>query len=251
MAEPLLLAAGLLLAGAVAGLGGALLGVGGGVLVVPVLYLGLGVPLPVAVGTSLVVITGTSVAGTAGYLRRGWVEVDLAMGLQVGALAGALAAAWVAVLLAEQVVARIFAAFLVATAVNLWWRGRRDPGGEMAATGGRRRAGYALSPLGGVAAGLLGVGGGLVQVPILRLLLGLEMRRAVATSTLTVGLTASVAALVYLRRGDVEMTAAPWLLAGILAGALGAPRLLGALPRRAVELAFSALLLYAAYRMVG
>ncbi len=247
MAEPLLLAA----LGLAAGLTGAAFGVGGGFVIVPVLHLGLEVPLAIAVGTSLVVVTGTSLAGTAGYLRPDLVLTDLALELELGALAGALAAAWAAAWIPQRVVAAIFAAALTWSALLLWWRAGASGGAATPAEGARRWLARGLSPLGGMAAGLLGIGGGQVHVPILRLALGVEIRRAIATSTLMVGLTASVAAAVYLARGEVDLARAPWLLAGVLAGAAAAPRLGGLLPRRALEIGFALLALYGAYRMIA
>ncbi|MGH9464163.1 MAG: TSUP family transporter, partial [Thermoanaerobaculia bacterium] len=131
MAESILLAA----LGAVAGLVGALLGIGGGVILVPVLYLACELPLIVAVGTSLLVVTGTSLAGAAGYLERDLVLTDVALELQLGAMAGALAAARAAVLLPERMVAVVFATVMVWSAASLWWRRSRGEGGEAPARG--------------------------------------------------------------------------------------------------------------------
>jgi uncharacterized membrane protein YfcA len=246
VAEPILLA----LLGAVAGLIGALLGIGGGVILVPVLYLACDLPLIVAVGTSLIVVTGTSLAGAAGYLERDLVLTDVALELQLGAMVGALTAARAAAFVPERTVAIVFAVVMVWSALSLWWRRGRADGAEVPATGGRRWAARLLSPAGGVASGLLGIGGGLVHVPLLRLVLSIEMRRAVATSTWMVGLTASLAAAVYVTRGDADFARAPWLLAGILAGGAAAPRLAARLPRRALEIGFALAALYGAYRMV-
>lgn len=238
----------LLFGGWFAGLVGGLLGVGGGVVVVPLLHLVFGLPLPLAVGTSLVVITGTSVAGTAGYLDRGLVDLNRAVGLEFGALLGALGASWAAPWLPEALLAYLFAAALSFTAIYLWWRSRSQDRSQVSPRG--TTAAYLLSPVAGGVAGLLGIGGGIVQVPLLRLLLGLDMRRAVATSTATVGWTASVAAAVYLRRGEVQLEAIPFLLTGILVGGASAPRVGSHLPLRLLEGGFSLLLLYAAVRMV-
>lgn len=229
---------------------GASLGIGGGVLLVPILHLGFGFPLAHAVGTSLLVIVGTSVAGAAGYLARDLVILDLGLELQVGSMLGAVAAAVAAPLLPERIVAMLFAAAMVAAAVTLWVRPGGGGGFFVPEGGARRWAARLLAPFGGAAAGLLGIGGGLVQVPVLRLVLGLEMRRSVATSTLMVGWTASVAGWIYLQRGAAAPETLPWILAGILAGAALAPGLTVWLPRRLLELGFSAAALYGAYRMV-
>ncbi len=221
-------------------------------LLVPVLNLGFGWPLREAIGTSLVVVTGTAIAASAGYLRRGLASVRLAMGLEVGALLGAIAASLAAPLVPVPVLARAFAVALVWAALLLWWRGR-----EVSATGtevlpasrSRRRLAFATTPIAGLASGWLGVGGGLFQVPILRLILGVDMKRAVATSTLTVGWTAAVAAVFYWRRGWVDIGSLPWLLAGTLAGGALAPVLVRRVPQRSLELAFSLVLVWAAVRM--
>ena len=58
----------ILIDGAVVGLVTGLVGAGGGFLVVPALALLGGLPMPIAVGTSLIVIAMKSFAGLAGYL---------------------------------------------------------------------------------------------------------------------------------------------------------------------------------------
>lgn len=74
-----------LLEGVVVGLVTGLVGAGGGFLVVPALVLLGGLPMPVAVGTSLLVIAMKSFAGLAGYLSS--VSVDWALAFAVTAMA--------------------------------------------------------------------------------------------------------------------------------------------------------------------
>lgn len=77
--------------GVVVGLVTGLVGAGGGFLVVPALVLLGGVPMHVAVGTSLVVIAMKSMAGLAGYLSGVQVDWPLALGVTAAAVAGSLA----------------------------------------------------------------------------------------------------------------------------------------------------------------
>ena len=244
--EPLLLVA----LGVGVGFFGALLGVGGGVIIVPVLFLVMGLPLQDAVGTSLVVITGTSLVGSWGYLRQRLTEIDLGLEVEVGTLAGALMAAWLAPWLPEMVVAAIFSAVLAVSGVRLLKPPRAiDSDKEVSMP--HRRLLLALTPIAGGASGLLGIGGGLVIVPLLRLFGRVDMRRAVATSTLTVGWTASVAAIIYLRRGAVEPAAIPGLLIGIVGGSALAPWVGRKIPKRGLEVVFALMLFWAAWRMMG
>lgn len=76
--------------GLVVGLATGLVGAGGGFLVVPALVLLGGLPMPVAVGTSLIVITMKSFAGLAGYLSSVQIDWPLALAVTAAAVAGAL-----------------------------------------------------------------------------------------------------------------------------------------------------------------
>ena len=79
--------------GVVVGLVTGLVGAGGGFLVVPALALLGGLPMPIAVGTSLIVIAMKSFAGLAGYLSSVQIDWALALAVTAAAVAGALAGA--------------------------------------------------------------------------------------------------------------------------------------------------------------
>jgi len=67
-----------------------LIGAGGGFLLVPALVLLGGLPMPIAVGTSLVIIAMNSVAGLLGYLSSVRIDWTLGAALTAAAVAGAL-----------------------------------------------------------------------------------------------------------------------------------------------------------------
>ena len=83
----------IVLEGLVVGLVTGLVGAGGGFLVVPALALLGGLPMPLAVGTSLVVIAMKSFAGLAGYLSSVQIDWALAGAVTTAALTGALVGA--------------------------------------------------------------------------------------------------------------------------------------------------------------
>lgn len=76
--------------GLVVGLVTGLVGAGGGFLVVPALALLGGLPMPVAVGTSLLVIAMKSAAGLAGYLSSVQIDWGLAALVTTAAVVGSL-----------------------------------------------------------------------------------------------------------------------------------------------------------------
>lgn len=82
--------------GVVVGLVTGLVGAGGGFLVVPALVLLGGMPMGVAVATSLVVIAMKSFAGLAGYLRTIPVDWSIALPVTAAAVVGGLAGGWLA-----------------------------------------------------------------------------------------------------------------------------------------------------------
>ena len=229
----LLLAASGLLAGAF----GALLGLGGGVLIVPILTLGFGFPLTTAIGTSLICVIATSTGAAAINVRAGRADVRLGIILGAGTAVGALTGAVIAGFLPERILAGLFAAMLAYTAFTML-RGLRRTGAaeplglDPAAPDGAGAPAYRRHRLplavagafgGGNLSGLLGVGGGIVTVPIIHLLMRAPMRVAVTTSNFMIGITAAAGSYAYLFRGDIDpRVAAPVVLGVAVGGVLGA-----------------------------
>jgi uncharacterized membrane protein YfcA len=94
-------------------------GVGGGFVIVPALVLLLGLPLTLAVGTSLLVITLSSAAALAAHLASGSIDWAVALIFTAGAIAGALAGRRVGGHVQPRRLGRLFALLLIAVAVLL------------------------------------------------------------------------------------------------------------------------------------
>ena len=104
----------IVLEGLAVGLVTGLVGAGGGFLVVPALALLAGLPMPVAVGTSLVVIAMKSFAGLAGYLTSVSLDWALVGGVTLAAVLGSLLGARAAGHLPEQALRTGFGVFVLA-----------------------------------------------------------------------------------------------------------------------------------------
>ena len=166
--------------GLVAGVLSGLFGVGGGIVTTPALTSLLDRSPIVAVATPLPVIFPTAIVGAYTYYRAGQLDMHAAAWIS---LPGALASAGGA-LLAEAVDGRLL---LVVTGLLLVWqavhvaRGRSAiEGSERADVSGWTYAGIGL--LAGFVSGLLGVGGGIIMVPLLAGVLGMPLKRALGTS---------------------------------------------------------------------
>ena len=115
--SPLLAGAKVLAAGTVVGFLTGLFGVGGGFVIVPALTLALGLSMPYAIGTSLVVIVGNAVVAL-GFRGVDAVDWDLAIPFTATMLVGSLTGALVAHRLPAQRSLQAFATLLVLVAIG-------------------------------------------------------------------------------------------------------------------------------------
>ncbi len=115
----------LALVGIVAGMLAATLGIGGGVMFVPALALISGFEQQLAQGTSLAVIIPTTLVGAVVHARAGRVDWAKTTRIAGGGIVGGAVGAVVALSVDEAVLRRLFAVFLVLTALRLTARTRR------------------------------------------------------------------------------------------------------------------------------
>jgi hypothetical protein len=226
-------------AGAVAGSLGALLGIGGGVFLIPLLNVGLGLPFKTASGISLMTVIATSNVVAASSASRRVVNMRLGMLLQIAAVGGGLYGALIVERLDARSLSLIFASVTAVIAVVMLSRLDRrnvilDSSIDAGPLGGRfhedesgrevvyrvRRLPVALgvSVGGGILSGLLGIGGGILQVPALNAWCGVPMRAAAATTAAMIGITALGSAPIYYARGHVIAPLAAAAVLGVLAG---------------------------------
>jgi len=247
----------MLAGGFAAGAFGSLLGLGGGVLIVPLLTLGFDLPLRDAIGVSLACVVATSAAAASTYLERRVADLRLAMSLELFTAAGAVAGGLLAFALDEQLLAGLFALVLVYVAATMVRRavGQAAPDATREAmsppaTPQNLPLGAAGSAFGGVVSGLLGIGGGVIIVPLLHLGLGLPLRVATATSTVMIAVTAAASGIVYLVRGGIDPYVLGPTAVGVFVGAALGSRSAERIDLRILRLLFIAVLVYTAAQMV-
>jgi len=242
--------------GAAAGMFGSLLGLGGGVLIVPLLTLGFGLPLREAVGVSLVSVIMTSSAAAGVYLERHVANLRLGMSLELFTALGALIGGSVAFLLDERLLALLFAGLSAYIAFSMARR-RSDPGRQPAGAEGAPD-GYVVHDMGkgvigatfaGVISALLGIGGGIIKVPLMNLAMGVPLRVATATSNLMIGITASASAVIYLLRGEIDPYVAGPTAIGVFLGATLGSRLAPRIDLRYLRALFVIVLIYTSIQM--
>jgi uncharacterized protein len=192
--------------GVLVGFVSGLVGIGGGVLIVPLLYFFYGQPAwsgvdlapelhaVVAHATSLFVIVPTAILGTWAYHRARVVAWRAALPMAAFSIIAAFLATRLAPLIPAEGLKLGFGTLLTASGIQLL-RPRR-----IATTAGSTGHLW-LGAVGGLAVGglssLLGVGGGIVAIPILVYVMGLGLERVAATSMAIIVFTATAAVIGY------------------------------------------------------
>jgi uncharacterized membrane protein YfcA len=261
--------AGLGAAGFVAGLAGALLGLGGGIFLVPVLTLLMNLSPQAAAGTSLVAVIATSTAGASTYVRTRLANIRLALLLAPATVIAAVVASWVAQGLPRAALLGLFALVLIYAAVNMI----RPSPARAAAEAGLDDAGpappdpwglngsyedravgrtirYRIHRLREGFLASLGVGGGIIQVPVMNLLMGAPLKVATGTSNFLLGITATAGAIVYYANGRINPLYAVPIALSVFAGARVGALLVQRLQSRVLRWLFAGVALLIALRML-
>ena len=253
------------LVGGAAGVLGGMAGIGGSLIMLPGLGFFLGYDEPARsvqhlyMASAMVVNVLVSAPATWQHNKKGAVRAEL-----VKYVLPAMAATMVlGVLLSDRVQGRVLI-YLLATfiagycALNLYraFKKRPEP-----ASDGARPSPVKLALIGagtGLIGGLLGIGGGIVMVPLLQVVCRVPLRMAIGTSAAVMTITAiigSITKLSSLHTHGHTVSEALMLVAvmgppAVLGGMLGA-KLMHRLPLDTVRVVISILLLLAAARLAG
>lgn len=267
--------AGLIFLGSLlAGTVGAMVGLGGGVMIVPMLTLLFGFPIPLAIGASIISVIATSSGAAVAYVRDHLTNLRVGMFLELATTLGAVTGAFVAGLLAPQLLGVIFGVILLISAAPLLFKiGEELPQGvknnrlatilNLASTypdhNLRREVPYQVThtPWGlgmmyiaGLISGLLGIGSGVFKVVAMDTLMRLPLKVSTSTSNLMIGVTAAASAGIYFSRGDIAPLITAPVALGVLTGALIGARLLMHTSNKVLRLIFLPVIIVAALEMI-
>lgn len=212
-----------------------MVGIGGGIFNTPLLMIVFLVGVPfvaqIAPATALVAALFLAIASSISYWRQNprpiipKVGLFLAITTAPGSVIGVLLRTMI---MDDYVLRLIFGISLMPVAIKMLFAARRKKGdivSELAgydmATLTNKRLAYSLFGgfIGGISAGMLGIGGGAVIVPVLSILMGLPMHAAVATSMFTMMITASTGTAVNYLNGFINPYYAISLGIGMVIGA--------------------------------
>lgn len=255
----------LILVGAAAGIFAGLFGIGGGIIIVPALILLSGFPLVKATGTSLAaILLPVGILGVFAYYKARIIDLRASAFIAAGLLTSVIVGAWLANTLPVDLMRKFFAVFCLYVGWNFIdpvrrvqrLRGRAVKGRAFAAKPepgtNPRPSAYALVGIGllaGVMAGMFGIGGGNIIVPMLTLVLHYPAKRAIATSLGAILFPFGLpGVLYYYNAGTLDLTAAAWIALGLFMGTVFGARITISLSSRTVKLLYGIFLLFVAAR---
>ncbi|HEX8871430.1 MAG TPA: sulfite exporter TauE/SafE family protein [Candidatus Acidoferrum sp.] len=204
-----------------------LLGIGGGVVLVPAMVYLLQYDQHLAQGTSLfILLPPIGLGALREYWKNGQVDLRAGILCAAGFLVGGYGGGLLAVPMPSKWLQAVFGFFLMLSALLLWRKTRPSSGAGTAAPpappSAIRLSGiFLVAAFCGVAAGLVGIGGGVLLVPLLGLLFGFSQHRAQGTSLVAlIPPTGLLAFLTYAKAGYVSWNTGLLLIPGVFVGGI-------------------------------
>lgn len=238
------------LCGLTAGLLGGYLGLGGGIVMVPFLTVIAGVDIKAAVPVSVTAIVVNSLSASNEYLKKGMVDLELVIILSVFMSLGNISGSLLAGYIPGAHTSLILAVILVYTAFSLLKTKKNSE--RMTFSDNRTKYLFVTTVVAfvtGALSALVGIGGGVVILPVLYLVIGLPLSTARGTTSLMVGFSAAAATTVYFLSGQIDPAIVSGVVLGIILGAkLGG--FLGTMAKPlAVKVVLFVVMLYLAFRL--
>ncbi|MFP4212080.1 MAG: sulfite exporter TauE/SafE family protein [Alkalispirochaeta sp.] len=262
-----------------------LAGVGGGVLFVPVVSALFPIHIDFIRGAGLMVALVGAIAAAPRLMHRRFSRLRIAMPLALCGSVGSIIGARLGLLVSPDGILMLLGVFMIGVAIQTAIQGYRARGGERYLPSGvgvdrnslsdriaaawelfgsysdpvegevfwrarRIVPGMVLFVGIGLLGGMLGVGAGWANVPVLTSLMGLPIKLAAATSGLIIIANSGAATWVYLGTGGIRPLIVAPALVGIIAGTRLGARFLGAAKPQLVRLLVIAILLLAGSRTI-
>jgi uncharacterized membrane protein YfcA len=234
-----------------AGLISGFFGVGGGIIVVPIMVIALHFAQKRAQATSLVMISCGGIAGVISYAIANSIAWLPALFIVLGSMTGA----WIGAHLVQKVPDRklqmAFGLLLIVIALRMLFVNQSATANDLPALTALIIIGYLVSGLAmGVFSAMLGVGGGILLIPILIFFFGFSQLLASGTSLLVMIPTALLGATRLSRSGLTNWPMGLRLGAGAVAGALVGALLAFRVSGSVLQIGFALLLAAVATQML-
>ena len=197
----------LIMLGFAVGAFGTLVGIGGGIILIPVFLLIMNYSQQHTIGTSLAVVFFNSLSGTLAYFRQRKIYFDAGIRFSLATIPGALAGSFLAGYFTDKTFGITFGILLLVIAVSILIRSRKkqtepqtfDPKEFVY----NKPLGIILSFFVGFLSSILGIGGGVIHVPLLIFALGFPTHIATATSHFVLAISSFTGVASHLYLGNI------------------------------------------------
>ncbi len=254
------------------GLLGGLLGIGGSIIVIPLLTLVKGNNQQLYQATAMIMNIAVGASATLKHHLKGAIQVAVVLKILPAACVGILAGVALSNLIPTLWLQVVFALALLGIAISET-RGaflkempsKAEPDPDLSGDSTTRKSGLVNLMIGsftGLCSGLLGIGGGIVIIPLLKRYSGFSMKSAIPASSATMLITAGIGAfykniqLPNLQAPDgtpleisTSLVIAACLIPPAFIGSYIGASLMHRLPMKVIKRAFAVLLIVAAARM--
>lgn len=239
-----------MLCGLTAGLLGGYLGLGGGIIMVPFLTIAAGLDIKTAVPVSVTATVVTSIASSNEYLKKGMVDLELSIILALFMVIGTITGSSISPYVPSEYIQLTLTIVVLYTAISLLKSKRKDDTTEFIIDRNKNIVlSGAIAIFTGILSGLVGIGGGVIIVPVLYLLIGLPLSTSRGTSSLMIGFSAAAASTVYLLNDQVDFQIVTGVIVGIIIGGRIGGKLGAIAKPKIVKIIFFFVLVYVAVKL--
>ena len=266
----------LVLFGVFVGILGSVMGVGGGVFIVPFLTLVFHLPIKYAIAVSLVSIIATSSSVASVNVEKGLANIRLGTLLEMPMAVGSIASTFLMMKIHSSILNLLFGFMLLPVALSMYIKSRKErkrthtrektdetcdektsvkyfdhsEGREVFYSVKKLRTAFFFSFLGGAMSGMFGLGGGIVQVPVMNMICSIPMKAATATSNFMIGLSACASVLILFKNGYVLNEVAVFMVIGVVLGGILGMKFLHKTKNHILQAIFSLLLMIVSFKMI-
>ncbi len=218
-------------------------GIGGATLTTVAIRDLLGYPGQIALGTPLPIVIPTAISGTIVYRMKKMIKIKVAI---VSGAAGSIAAFLAALstgYFSGEILMLITAAYIALVAIrfssNSYHRNKKPNESLLMAA--------LIGVAAGAVSGFLGVGGGIVQIPLYTFIMGLSLHDAIGTSLMTMAIYSIPGSIGHFMLGHVDLGLLLPMALGTIIGAQVGARFAVKTKERNLRLAFTAFLFLIAF----
>ncbi len=244
--------------GLIVGILSGMFGIGGGTIIIPVLNLVFRLPILGATATSLFVIAPTAISGTIRSLRQGNFDIKSAMIIGVSGATTSVLSSYLSDKLPGLVITLAAVTVILYSSFEMFRiaiKGGRDKSAGSGENVFKTATSFTIARIclglfAGFIAGIVGVGGGFIIVPIGIAYFGLKFKEASGISLLSIAIIAVPGIVTHALLGHIEYIYGLALLIGSVPGANLGVRLIDKIPERTARILFGIMLIGSSVMLV-